>query len=68
MSRYAATAALREAGYEGRIIALTAHVSDDDRQQCLTSGFDGFATKPIQKQQLLATCRDQLVIARSETT
>ena len=60
MDGYAATAALREAGYGGRIVALTAHATGDDRQRCLDSGFDGFAVKPIQKNQLIATCREHL--------
>ena len=65
MDGYAATSALREAGYQGRIIALTAHATDEDRQRCLDSGFDGFATKPIQKDQLIATCLEHLGQPRS---
>ena len=60
MDGYTATSALREAGYGGRIVALTAHATGDDRQRCLNSGFDGFAVKPIQKEQLIATCREHL--------
>ncbi len=65
MDGYAATSALREAGYQGRIIALTAHATDEDRQRCLDSGFDGFATKPIQKDQLIATCLEHMGQPRS---
>ncbi len=68
MDGYAATAALRSQGYSGRIIALTAHASDEDRDRCLASGFDGFAVKPIQKDQLYATCRDQLEASRQVST
>ena len=60
MDGYTATSALREAGYGGRIVALTAHATGGDRQRCLDSGFDGFAAKPIQKDQLIATCREHL--------
>lgn len=60
MDGYTATGILRQNGYSGRIIALTAHASQDDRTRCLDSGFDGFAVKPIQKDQLLATCREHL--------
>jgi signal transduction histidine kinase/ActR/RegA family two-component response regulator len=60
MDGYAATGALREFDYRGRIVALTAHATEGDRQRCLDSGFDGFAVKPIQKDQLLATCREHL--------
>ncbi len=64
MDGYSATSALREAGYGGRIVALTAHATEDDRQRCLDSGFDGFATKPIQKEQLIATCREHMAPTR----
>lgn len=60
MDGYAATATLRESGYLGRIVALTAHATQADRQRCLDSGFDGFAVKPIQREQLIATCREHL--------
>ena len=60
MDGYTATATLRRQGYTGKIIALTAHASDDDRDRCLNSGFDSFAVKPIQKDQLFTVCRTQL--------
>ena len=63
MDGYTATATLRRQGYTGKIIALTAHASDDDRDRCLSSGFDSFAVKPIQKDQLYAVCREQLELS-----
>jgi len=63
MDGYTATGVLRQQSYTGRIIALTAHASDDDRDRCLDSGFDGFAVKPIQKEQLYAACKEQLELA-----
>jgi PAS domain S-box-containing protein len=68
MDGYTATGVLREKGYAGRIIALTAHASDDDRDRCLNSGFDGFAVKPIQRDQLYATCREHLEATQPEST
>ena len=68
MDGYAATSTLREAGYCGRIVALTAHATGDDRQRCLDSGFDGFAVKPIQKEQLFATCREHLGLTHLQPT
>lgn len=67
MDGYTATATLRRQGYTGKIIALTAHASDDDRDRCLSSGFDSFAVKPIQKDQLFAVCRTQLEMSSNSS-
>jgi CheY-like chemotaxis protein len=49
----AATRAIRsrEAGTGRRlpIIALTANSLDEDRQQCLAAGMDGFLVKPLEQ-------------------
>ena len=62
---YAATKRLRQQGYEGPIIALTAHAMNSDRSKCIDAGCDDYMTKPIDKRELLAKVAKHLVPSES---
>jgi CheY-like chemotaxis protein len=59
---FTATRQLREAGYMGRIVALTANNGSGARQECLAAGCDDFASKPIDRETLITAVRRWLDI------
>jgi CheY-like chemotaxis protein len=57
---YAATQALRDAGFARPIIALSAHAMIEDRERCLACGCDAFAPKPIDRRALIELLAEHL--------
>lgn len=57
---YSTVRKLRSEGYQGKVVALTAHAMASDRDKCLQAGCDGFATKPIDRVELIRAILDIL--------
>ncbi len=51
---------LRNRGYPGRIVAITAHALSSERAECESLGCDGYLTKPINRKLLL----EQLLVKK----
>ena len=56
MDGYETAQALRDRGFAGPILALTANVLAVDRQRCMDAGCDAFLGKPIRVKQLITVC------------
>ena len=67
MDGYVAAGAIRDAGYQGAVLALTANVMSDDRRRCLDAGCDDFLGKPVRANKLLAAC-SRLISGQASST
>ena len=60
MDGYTATSHLRDKGYKGPVIALTAHTMATDRAKCLACGCDDYSSKPINVPELLSLAENYI--------
>jgi PAS domain S-box-containing protein len=58
MDGYDFTRSLRARGWTGRVVALTANAMQGDADRCREVGCDGYATKPIDRSELIRHCRE----------
>lgn len=54
---YEATRQLREKGYTGPIVALSARAMIEEKQKCFQVGCDGFISKPVSRDHLIQTIK-----------
>ena len=64
---YQATMALRESGYDGPVIALTAHTMQGDQAECLAAGCDDYLSKPFGPDALAAKISQWATAASNQT-
>lgn len=65
MDGYEATRRLRKDGWEGAIVALTAHSMRGDREKCLEAGCDDYLSKPVSRTKFFQILERYLIQADS---
>lgn len=68
MDGYETAEALRDRGFSGPLLALTANVLAVDRQRCLEAGCDAFLGKPVRVRELITVCAQLLSQAEMPTS
>ncbi|MCM2280663.1 MAG: response regulator [Bdellovibrionaceae bacterium] len=64
MDGYEATFRIRELGYRGPIVALTAHAIPGEEERCRSVGCTHFLTKPVDREGLIETLRSACLFGR----
>jgi signal transduction histidine kinase/ActR/RegA family two-component response regulator len=67
MDGYAATTTLRDSGWTGPIVALTAHALKEEAERCLAAGCDAYLRKPIERPEFFAVIGQYLHGVPSES-
>lgn len=57
MDGYTAAGRIRELGWTGPVLALTAHALEGEKERCLAAGCSGFMSKPISSAALVSQIR-----------
>ena len=58
LSGYQTLAQMRQQGFGGYVMAISADVAPEKRAEALACGFDGYLTKPVEADRLLALLRN----------
>jgi PAS domain S-box-containing protein len=64
MDGYTAARTLRNNGWRGPIIALTAHAMLGERERCLAAGCNEYQTKPVDRVRLIRSIKDFVLSAK----
>jgi len=60
MNGYQAIQLLREHGYDGKVVAFSAHVMDEEHERCLLAGFDAYLSKPFTRDAIVEVIQGSL--------
>lgn len=60
MDGFEATAELRRDGWGGKIVALTAHALQPERERAMQNGFDNYLVKPIKREALWSSIEQSI--------
>lgn len=67
MDGYTAARTLRQDGFRGPIVALTAHAMEGDREAAIGSGCDDYLAKPINAPQLIGLLAERIAADKAVT-